>query len=119
MMRDVAASEVITAWALDMWARYMANDAGELRRMLWYPDRSCGLSGGGAVTEDGWQDLEDECNSNIVTIVNRVVLDLPPAMRMAIEIEAGLMVAIVTVREGVLEDAKGRIYRALVAGGVA
>lgn len=119
MMRDVAASEVITAWALDMWARHMANDAGELRRMLWYPDRSCGLSCGGAVTEDGWQDLEDECNSNIVTIVNRVVLDLPPAMRMAIEIEAGLMAAIVTVREGVLEDAKGRIYRALVAGGVA
>ena len=46
-------------YALDLWADWLRADFGEIRK-LWYPSRSAGLECRKSVTEDAFEDLEDE-----------------------------------------------------------
>lgn len=111
--------EVIVERALSLWATWMRSDSSELRA-LWYPGQSIGVMSGGVVTEDAWQDLEDECNSRIVQVVNAAIDSLLPAQRVAIQQYCG-MVRVFRVRdiESALAEAQARVYRALVANGCA
>lgn len=102
--------------ALELWTQWM-HSASDLRAM-WYPAKSCGLRGGGVVTNDAFHDLEEECNSVTIQTVEAAVNCLPPAMRAAVERYCGLCFC-VTIRdyESQLAEACSRIRRALVANG--
>lgn len=110
--------EAVVAYALDLWHNHMANNFSVLRE-IWYPSRTPGLSGGGVVSEDGFEDLANECEERIVQVVQGVVTSMTPAMRGALEYSLGLT-AVLRIRhyEDRLAEARARVYRAVVGAGV-
>lgn len=105
------------AYALDLWADWLRSDFGEIRR-LWYPSRSVGLECRKSVTEDAFEDLEDEVEGRIVIVVNTAVGNLPPAYRAALEMSLGLLnVCRVRNAEEMATEARARVWRALCAEG--
>lgn len=104
-------------WALELWRDWLRHDAGELRK-LWYPAKSVVLEPRKVVTEDAWQDLEDEMHSRVVQCVQSAVESLNAAQRGALERSLGLC-AVVRVRnqEERLQEAYSTIWRVLLAKG--
>lgn len=115
MNRD---NDAIVDYALHLWHGWMANNFSVLRE-IWYPSRTPGLSGGGVVTEDAFEELESECEERIVQVVQGVVESLTPGMRGALEHSLGLS-AVLRVRdyEDQLAEARARVYRAVIGCGV-
>ena len=104
--------------ALDLWLDWMRNDSTEFRH-LWFPKRALLLSGGWVRNDSAWEDLEDECDSRTILIIDRTINDLPPAHRAALYSSLGLL-KVVTVRdpERMCEEAMARIQRVLQAEGI-
>ena len=110
--------DAIVDYALELWHQWMANNFSVLRE-IWYPSRTPGLSGGGVVSEDAFEDLESECEERIVQTVQGVVASMPPGMRGALEHSLGLT-AVLRIRdyENQLAEARARVYRAVIGAGV-
>lgn len=105
------------AYALDLWCRWLRNDSGELRK-LWYPPRAAGLETRKSVTEDAWEDLEDEMEAKIVICVQTGMDNLTPAERACMYRSLGLC-AVARVRDyqGQLESARAKLWRHLISQG--
>lgn len=115
---DMSENPLLEA-ALALWCDYMRSDWTELRP-LWYPKESPGLVGNWARGQEAWNDLQDECEGRIVVVVNRAVGDLTPAMRAALEASIGLLSACrVRNAEEMAQEARNRVWRALLAEGCA
>lgn len=104
-------------YALGLWRDWMGNNFGEIRK-IWFPAKTPGLEGRRVITEDAWEELEDECESRIVMCVNAAVTNLTPGQRAALERHLGLTAAI-RVRDyaGQLDEAKMKVWRYLLANG--
>lgn len=102
---------------LDIWMRHMSNDFGEVRK-LWYPSRAAGLEPRKSVTESAWDDLEDEMEARVVSVVQTAIENLTAAQRGALERHLGLC-AVVHFRnyQESLDEARGKIWRHLMSQG--
>lgn len=111
-------NEAVIDYVLQLWRDWMSNNFAEIRE-LWYPARTPGLSNGGVVTEEAWEDLETECEQRIVQTVQGAIAGMTPTMRGAIEHSLGLS-SVLRIRdyEGQLEEARQRVYRAVLSQGV-
>lgn len=105
------------SYALDLWCDYMRNEFSELRP-LWFPSESICMQGGWSRSDGAWEDLKESCEQRIVVIVNRVVGDMSPAMRSALEASIGLLdVSRVRNQKEMAAEAKARVWRALLSEG--
>ena len=107
-----------TECAINLWLHWMQSDYSEMRA-LWYPSKTPGLSGNWSRAVSDWEDFEDSLDARIITVVNTAVTNLSPALRCAFEVDVGLR-AVWRVRdqEGMADEAKQRIQRALLADGL-
>jgi hypothetical protein len=106
------------AWALALWKDWLSNDFSEIRQ-LWYPAQSMVLECRGSVTESTADDTDNAIEHRVAMCVQNAVQNLTAAQRGALERSLGLCV-VVRVRdyEQQLEDAHGRVWRALLSQGV-
>ena len=107
------------AWALTLWTDWMRNDFAEIRP-LWYPAQSMVLEGRRSVNEENHADDTDNAIEHRVAMcVQNAVQNLTSAQRGALERSLGLCV-VVRVRdyEQQLQDAHGKVWRALLSQGV-
>jgi len=105
-------------WALDLWARWLRSDWSEVRE-LWYPSRTPGLNGGWARGEHAFDDMVDAADQKIVVLVNKVVGDMPPSMRAALEFDLNLLrVCRVRDQKEMAQEARARVWRAILSEGV-
>ena len=110
--------DAVTDYAISLWCDWMSNNFAEIRE-IWYPSRAPGFSSGGAVTDDGWEDLENECEQRIVQVVQGALNGMTPTMRGAVEHAAGLS-TVLRIRnyEEQLQEGRARIYRAVLGAGL-
>jgi hypothetical protein len=117
MKRD---DNAIIDYALEIWATGQG-DFGFIRHELWYPATSHGLSTGGVVNDDnGWDDLQDECDSALRVAIGKCLNDMSPAMRSVVERSIGFC-AVVRCRardeDWMLTEGRARVLRAALSAG--
>lgn len=117
MKRD---NDAIIDYALHVWASGQG-DFGTIRQALWFKDHSGCFSSGGVVNDDnGWEDLLEECDTNLRVAIGTCLNDMSPAMRSVVERSIGFC-AVVRARPQdeawMLTEGRARVLRAALSAG--
>jgi hypothetical protein len=111
----------IIDYALEVWASGQG-DGAFIRHELWFPATAAGLSTGGVVNDDnGWDDLQDECDVALRVAIDKCLGDMSPAMRSVVERSIAFC-AVVRCRPQdaawMLTEGRARVLRAALSAGV-